>query len=150
MFGFPVKIIFHNATMFMSKRMEKIFNDYNIDLGHSTTYYPHGNRLVESSNKILTIIIKKLLKVNKKDWKKKLIYAIWADRITTKRSIATSPFQIVYGTDIVFPTSLGMPVMKLLQEQEGDPNDIQKRINQLIHVQQMRENVYHQHIIASE
>jgi hypothetical protein len=43
---------------------------------------------------------------------------------------------------VVFPTSLGFPVMKLLQEKEADPSDIQRRINQLIHVQQMREDVY--------
>jgi hypothetical protein len=79
---------------------------------------------------------------NKKSWHKKLIYALWDDRITTKRSTATSPFQIVYGTDAVFPTSLGLPVMKLLQELEVEPNDVQRRINQLIHVQQMREEVY--------
>jgi transposase InsO family protein len=107
-FGCPVKIITDNATTFKSKRMEKICSDYNITLGHSTTYYPQGNGLAESSNKSLTRIIKKILQENKKAWHKKLIYALWADRITTKRSIATSPFQIVYGTNAVFPTSLGL------------------------------------------
>jgi hypothetical protein len=34
-----------------------------------------------------------------------------------------------------------MIVMKL-QEQEVEPNDIQRRINQLIHVHQLREEVY--------
>jgi hypothetical protein len=37
---------------------------------------------------------------------------------------------------------VGLPVMKLLQEQDAEPNDIQRRINQLIHVQQMREEVF--------
>ena len=32
--------------------------------------------------------------------------------------------------------------MKYLQEQESEPNVIQRRINQLIEVQQMRENIY--------
>jgi hypothetical protein len=50
-FGFPVKIITDNAAEFKSKKMENIFNDYNITRGHSTTYYPHGNGLAESSNK---------------------------------------------------------------------------------------------------
>jgi hypothetical protein len=88
----------------------------------------------------LTRIIKKLLQENKKAWHTNLIYALWDDRITTKRSISTSPFQIVYGTEAVFPTSLGLPVMRLLQEHEVEPNDAQRRINQLIHVQQMREH----------
>ena len=60
-FGCPVKIITNNATKFRSKRMEKFCSDYNITLGHSTSYYPQGNGLVESSKKSLTIIINKLL-----------------------------------------------------------------------------------------
>jgi transposase InsO family protein len=101
-FGCPVKIINDNAVAFKSKKMEKFCSDYNITLGHSTTYYPQGNGLVESSNKILTRIIKKLLQENKKAWHKKLIYALWVDIITTKRFISTSPFQIVYGTEASF------------------------------------------------
>jgi transposase InsO family protein len=91
-FVFPVKIITDNVATFKYTRMEKVCSDYKITLGHSTTYYPQGNGLVESSNKSLTRIIKNLLKENKKSWHKKIIYAPWDDRITTKRSIATSPF----------------------------------------------------------
>jgi hypothetical protein len=141
-FGCPIKIITDNAAAFKSKKMEKFCKDYNITLGHSTTYYPQGNGLAESSNKILTRIIKRLLQDNKKAWHKKLIYVLWVDRVTTKNSISTSPFQIVYGADMIFPTSLGFPVRKLLQEKEVEPDDTQRRINQLIHVQQMREQVY--------
>jgi hypothetical protein len=43
---------------------------------------------------------------------------------------------------VVFPTSLWLPVMKLLQQHEVEPNDAQRRIIQLIHVQKMREEVY--------
>jgi transposase InsO family protein len=141
-FGCPIKIITDNAATFKSKKMEKFCSDYNITLGHSTTYYPQGNGLVESSNKSLTRIIKKLLQDNKKAWHKKLIYALWADRITTKRSISTSPFQIVYGTEAVFPTSLGFPVMRLLQEKDVEPDATQRRINELINVQQTREKAF--------
>jgi transposase InsO family protein len=94
--------------------MENFCSDYNITLGHSTSYYPQGNGLVESSNKILTRIIKKLMQDNKKAWHKKLVHELWADRITTKRSIATSPFHIVYGTKTIFPTALGLPIMRLI------------------------------------
>jgi hypothetical protein len=94
--------------------MEKFCNDYNINLGHSTSYYPQGNGLAESSNNILTRIIKILLQDNKRDWHKNLIHALWVDRITPKISISTSPFRLVYGIEEIFPTTLGFPVMKLL------------------------------------
>jgi transposase InsO family protein len=114
--GCPVKTITENATVFKSKRMEKFCQDYNITLGHSMAYYPQGNGLEESSNKSLTIIIKRILQDNNKAWHKNLIYALWEDRVITKKSISTSPFHIVYDTDAIFPTSLGTPVRKLLQE----------------------------------
>ena len=88
---------------------------YHITLGHSTAYYPQGNGLAESSNKCIVNIIKKLLEDNKKTWNKKLVYALWADRLTTKNSNGTSPYQIVYGMDAVFPSSLGVLVMKIIQ-----------------------------------
>jgi hypothetical protein len=59
-----------------------------------------------------------MLSQNKKAWDSHLKYALWDDRISTKRSIGTSPFQLVYGIDVVFPIHLGLPVMKLLQDEE--------------------------------
>ena len=53
-----------------------------------------------------------------------------------------SPFQLVYGAEVIFPVSLGLPVMKLLQEQDEEPNHMQRRINQLIELNQMREREY--------
>ena len=122
--------------------MIEFCHKYHITLGHSTAYYPQGNGLVESSNKSLVIIIKKLLEDNKKTWNKKSVNALWEDRLTTKKSIGTSPYQHVYGMDVVFPSSLGVPVMNIIQELQVETNDIQRRINQTIHLQQTREEVY--------
>ena len=96
----------------------------------------------ESSNKILVNIIKKLLEDNKKTWNKKLVNVLWVDMLTTKKSIGTSPYQLVYGMDDVFPSSLGVPVMKMIQELKVEPIDIQRRINLTIHLQQIKEEVY--------
>ena len=85
--------------------------------------------------------IKKLLNDNKKAWNSKLIFALWANRVSTKKYIGTSPFQLVYGTDAVFPASLALPVMKYVQEDEADPNPTQRRINHLIEVHQLREGL---------
>ena len=83
-FGCPHKIITDNATTFKFKKMVFFYHKYHITLGHSTAYYSQGNGLVESSNKSLINIIKKLLQENKKTWNKNLVYALWDDRLTTK------------------------------------------------------------------
>ena len=97
-FGVPRKIISDNYPTFKSKKMVEFFSKYHIQLDHSTAYYPQGNGLAESSNKIPMTIIKKLLQENKKDRHTKLIHALWDDRISIKKSIGTSPFQLVYGS----------------------------------------------------
>jgi hypothetical protein len=114
---------------------------YNIVLGHSTAYYPQGNGLVESSNKSLMTIIKKVLTENKKDWYVHLKYALWANQIGIKKSIGMSPFQMVYGTDVILPMNLALPVMKLWKYTNEEPNDVARRINQKIEVQQNRVKV---------
>jgi hypothetical protein len=87
---------------------------------------------------------------NKRAWHKNRMYALWSDRVTTKKSISTSPIQIVYGVDAIFPTSMGPPIRNLLQEEEAEPNDAQRRINQLIHTQQVREKLYHRSQLHQE
>jgi len=53
-----------------------------------------------------------------------------------------SPYQLVYGMDVVFPSFMGVPVMKIIQEVQTKPNDIQRTINPTIQLQQSREEVY--------
>eukprot|EP00253_Pinus_taeda_P028009 PITA_28009 len=149
-FGCPEKIITDNVVAFKSKRMINLCHKYHINLVHSTAYYPQGNGLVESSIKSLINIIKKVLEENNKNWHKNLVNALWVDRLTIKRSIGTSPYQLVYGMEAVFPSSLGILVIKLLQEIQAEPNDIQRRINQTIHLQQTREEVYHRAQVLQE
>ena len=61
-----------------------------------------------------------------------------------------SPFELVYGTDMVFPTSLAIPVVKLLQENGSEEDPMQSRINQMIHLQQTWEEVLQHTFILQE
>jgi hypothetical protein len=108
--------------------------------------------LAESSNKSLIKLIKKLLEDNKRAWDSKLKFALWANRVTTKSSLNTSPFQLVYGTKAFFPTQLTLSMVKFFQDLEGEPNHMVRRIHQMVEVQQIREQVMnraysHQHKI---
>eukprot|EP00253_Pinus_taeda_P005258 PITA_05258 len=149
-FGCPEKIITDNAAAFKSKKIINFCHKYHITLGHSTSYYPQGNGLAESSNKSLINIIKKLLEENKKNWQRKLTNPLWADKLSTKKSIGMSPYELVYGMEAKFPSSLGITTIKLLQEVQAEPNDMQRRVNQTIHLQQTREQVFNRTQILQE
>jgi hypothetical protein len=66
---------------------------------------------------------------------------LWADRVTNKKSIGTSPFKLVYGTEAIFPVQLALPVAKFLQEADSEPNDLTRRIHKLVELQQDREQL---------
>ena len=53
-----------------------------------------------------------------------------------------SPFELVYGVDTIFPTSLAAPVIRLLQEADSEEDPMQRRLNQMVHLQQTREEVF--------
>ena len=108
-FGCPRKLVTDNALAFKSKNMVNFCEENNIILKHSIPYYPQGNGLAKSTNKNIVNSIKKMLFQNKRSWDIKLKYALWADRVNVKKSIGTSPFQLVYGIDAIFPVQLSFP-----------------------------------------
>jgi hypothetical protein len=95
--------------------------------------------LAKSSNKSLFKLIKKLLEDNKRAWDSNIKFSLWADQVTTKKSLDISPFQLVYGTEVVFPTQLTLSVAKFFQDLEGEPNQMVKRIHQMVEVQYTKE-----------
>jgi hypothetical protein len=82
-----------------------------------------------------------LLEKNTRGWDSKLNFALWAERVTNKKSIGTSPFKLVSGTEAIFPVQLALPVAKFLQETDFEPNDLTRRIHNLVDLQQDREQL---------
>jgi transposase InsO family protein len=140
-FGCPNRIVTDNASTFKAEPLIKFCEQFGITLLHSTPYYPQGNGLEESSNKSLINIIKILLEDKKKAWDLVLKFALWADRVTTKRSLGVSPFQLVYRVEAIFPSQLSLHVAKFFQDYQGESNDTIRRIQQLVEVQQTREKL---------
>jgi len=86
-------------------------------------------------------IIKKILTDNKKACHSHLKYALRANKINTKRSTCMFPYQLVYGIDLVLPINLALPIMKFFQDVGEEPNDLTRRINQIIEVHRSKEQV---------
>jgi hypothetical protein len=140
-FGCLKRIVIDNAAAFKDKHLVKLCEELGIKLVHSIAYYPQGNGLPESSNKSLVKIIKKLLEKTARGWDSKLKFALWADRVTCNKSIGTSPFNLVYGTEAIFPVQLALSVAKFLQETDSEPSDLTQRIHNLVELQQDREHL---------
>ena len=124
-------------------------------LKYSANYYPQGNGLVESTNKNLNRIIKRTIEQNHKNWHKALLFSLWADRITHKASIGTSPFMLVYGKEAVLPTNVTIPSFALVQFIDENPlSSLQLRQKQIFKMEEQREkakaiHAHHQQIVKT-
>ena len=63
-------------------------------------------------------------------------FSLWAVRMTTRRSTGKSPckspYELVYGTQALFPTQLARPMISFLQEAQEEPNALVRRLNKVI------------------
>lgn len=140
-FGCPFKIIIDNAQVFKSSKFTNFYHKFNIIVGLSTTYYPQGNGLAESSNKTMVRVIKKTITKKQRNLDCQLKFSLWDNHVTPKTFVGKSPFELVYGKVVVFPIQLAMSVAKLLQEAEEEPNTLTRRKNQVVELQNKREQV---------
>ena len=51
--------------------------------------------------------------MHRKDWSAKLTEALWAYRITWKNSTSFSPYQLVYGKQVLLPIEFQIHTFKL-------------------------------------
>lgn len=117
-FGVPAKLVMDNDMSFRSEEFVTFCTSHGIVMSYSSPYHPQGNGQAESSNKSLLNIIKKILEETKRSWDQKLKLALWADRITVKKAIGMSPFELVYGTQARVPVKNLLLVYKFLQAKD--------------------------------
>jgi hypothetical protein len=113
-FGLPLEIITDNGPTFISSKMTQFLAKLGVKHFTSSTYYPQGNGQVESTNKNLVRIFKRLIDDKPHQWHSLLTYTLWEDRTTTKVSIGCTPFQLVYGQDTILPTELELSSLRLM------------------------------------
>ena len=77
----------------------------------------------------------------RKNWDSKLIFALQAVRMTTRRSTGKSSYELVYGTQALFPTQLARPVISFLQEAQEEPNALIRRLHKVIDLSESRNRV---------
>ncbi|XP_059075423.1 uncharacterized protein LOC131875342 [Cryptomeria japonica] len=102
-----------------------------------------GNGQVESSNKSIMKIIKRTLEKKKMAWDSKFKMVLWADRITIKKGIGTSPFEIVYRSKSRMPVNNMMPVYKFIHENDLEMSDpLRERMEQLAELDGARNDAH--------
>jgi hypothetical protein len=87
-----------------------------IKLLNSSPYYVQASGQVEASNKVLIKIIKKRIKDNPKRWHAKLSEALWAHRTSRHGATKVTPFELVYGQEVVLPVEIGLQSLRVTRQ----------------------------------
>ena len=61
--------------------------------------------------------------------------------MTTRRSTSKSPYELVYGTQALFPTQLVRPVIYFLQDAQEEPNALIRRMNKVMELSEIKNKV---------
>ena len=97
--------------------MKDLLEHYQIQQTITSAYHPQMNGLVECGH---DSIVNSLAKYSKKpgDWVKYLPLALWADRISVRRSTGYSAFELVYGHECLLPVELSVASWSLIDGDE--------------------------------
>ena len=115
----PYVLVFDNVAYFSSTLLIEFSLDKGIIIRYSANYYPQGNRVVESTNKNLVMILKKTIIDNQRNWHRSLHSALWVDRVTLKEAIGNYPYFLVYKHEAILPNGLYLPSLQLAQDLRG-------------------------------
>ena len=116
-YGVPNSMISDNGLNFVAKRTEEYLQSLNIKHHRSSPYRPLMNGAVESTNKNIVKIMKKMAETHK-DWHDKLLYALWAYRTSVRTSTGATLYSLAYGMEAVLPVEAEMPPLWILREVE--------------------------------
>jgi hypothetical protein len=75
----------------------------------ATTYYPRKIGQVESTNKVLEAILRKIINSKHIDWDVKLPTVLWAYQNSYKTSTKHTPFELIYDLQPFLPLEFLIP-----------------------------------------
>ena len=112
-FGVPREIVTDQGSQFTSNLMEKLMEEYKIKHRKSTPYHLQANGQVESTNKVLESIITKTVHLHRRDWAERLPEALWAYKTTWRNKTGHSPYELVYGKEVLLPIEFQVKTFKM-------------------------------------
>jgi hypothetical protein len=100
---------------------------------------------VESTNKVIEVILTKTVKENRKDWSHRLSEALWAYITTWRNTTGFSPYELVYGKSVIFTVEFEIKTLRTALAVNLDLTDAQTaRLQQLNELDEKRLDAIHQ------
>nr|GEX15568.1 reverse transcriptase domain-containing protein [Tanacetum cinerariifolium] len=104
-FGSLRAIISDRGTHFCNDKFAKVMSKYGVTHRLITAYHPQTSGQVKVSNRCLKRILERTVRENRASWSEKLEDALWAFRTAYKTPIGCTPYKLVYGNLVTYPSS---------------------------------------------
>ncbi|KAL0311690.1 UNVERIFIED_CONTAM: Gag-Pol polyprotein [Sesamum calycinum] len=106
-FGIPRVLITDNGTQFQGGKLKSWLEEPKIKQLFMSVNYLQANGQPEVTNRIILQQLKTRLGEDKGNWVHELLGVLWAHHTTPKESTQETPFNLVYGTEVVLPADIG-------------------------------------------
>ena len=83
-----------------------------------TIPFSQADGQVESTNKVIEAILTKTVRSHRKNWVDRLLESLWAYRTTWPNTMGFSPFDLVYGNNVVFPIEFEIRTLRTAMEEK--------------------------------
>ncbi|KAH9311661.1 hypothetical protein KI387_026696, partial [Taxus chinensis] len=89
--------------------------------------------MAEEFNKILSHTMIKICEVGRQDWDDKVSFVLWAYMTTYKRLNKATPFQLVFGMEVIFLVEFMLPSLRIVCVGGlADEQALEERIDKLM------------------
>jgi hypothetical protein len=109
-FSIPQSLTTDQGSSFMSHQVREFAKSPKIELLSSSLFYAQANRQAESINKTS---IKKNIEENPKRWHEVLSEALWAHCISKHSAAKVTPFELVYGQEVILPVEVNLDALRI-------------------------------------
>ena len=106
-----------NGKNLNGKMIEQLCQQFKIEHRNSVPYRPQMNGAVEAANKKIKKILVKMIDTYK-DWHEFLPFALCAYHTSVHTSTGATPYSLVYSMEVVLPTDVEIPSLKILSQTE--------------------------------
>jgi hypothetical protein len=108
------EIVTNHGSHFQNQMMTELTSKLGLRQEHLSPYYPQAHGQVEVVKKTLKTILQRTINSAKSNWHLMLYSTLWAYRTSVKIATSFSPFQLIYGLEVVLPIECQIPSLKLV------------------------------------
>ena len=111
-FRVPHAIVTDHGTYFRNHMIIVLSAKLGFCHGNSSSYYHKVNGQVEAIIKVLKTMIQRMVQTHKSNWHLNFFSSLWAYQNSTKTATGFTPFQLVYGLEVVLPIECEIPSLQ--------------------------------------